>query len=224
MKMSTKCIRSILVIGKTFLKEGNIFEGRAHGGVRQDKKPPGRLTAASGEPATAEAPAVGSKAGRATAIAAQIHHTTHHGSETRRTDQVTGRVSPVLKTQLLELTKLQGAKTESQAVKMAIEVFVANEFGKQFLVMIKQTIQETVRQEFQAYTSRFGKLQFSGYLAAEQGRLWGIENYRSTLDAQGIHSLPQKIKSIRDQAWENLKFYNYSLTDIEKAASETPWQ
>ena len=108
---------------------------------------------------------------------------------------------------------------------MAVEVFVANEFGKQFLVMIRQTIQETVRQEFQAYTNRFGKLTFSAYLAAEQGRLLEIEHLRSTLDQQDISTLPQKITSIRQQAWDNLKFYNYSLTDIEKAVSETvPWQ
>ena len=72
---------------------------------------------------------------------------------------------------------------------MAVELFVANEFGKQFLVMIRQTIQETVRQEFQAYTNRFGKLQFSSYLAAEQGRLMHIEHLRSTLDPKDIGTL-----------------------------------
>ena len=89
---------------------------------------------------------------------------------------------------------------------MAVEVFVANEFGKQFLVMIRQTIQETVRQEFQAYTNRFGKLTFAGYLAAEQGRLLQIDNFRSTLDPNDIGTLPQKIKMAQQQAWENLKF------------------
>ena len=39
-----------------------------------------------------------------------------------------------------------------------------------------------------------------------------------------IGDLPQMIKNAREQAWDNLKFYNYSITDIEKAASETPWQ
>ena len=108
---------------------------------------------------------------------------------------------------------------------MAVEVFVANEFGKQFLVMIRQTIQETVRQEFQAYTNRFGKLTFAGYLAAEWGRVLHIENLRSTLGPNDIGTLPQKIKDARQQAWDNLKFYNYSLQDIEKAAAETvPWQ
>ena len=108
---------------------------------------------------------------------------------------------------------------------MAVEQFVANEFGEQFLVMIRQTIQETVRQEFQAYTNRFGKLTFSAYLAAEQGRLMEIENLRYALDEKDIGTLSQKINDIRKQAWDNLKFYNYSLTDIEKAATDTvPWQ
>jgi hypothetical protein len=223
------------VNGGVFLKAGKIYEGRANAGVVQDKKPPWRLTAASGEPATADTPAVGEKGGSATAVTTApeynadtqpaVNRPTHHGSETRRTEQVSGRVSPVLKTQLLKLAKQQGAKTESSAVKMAVEVFVANEFGKQFLVMIRQTIQETVRQEFQAYTNRFGKLTFASYLAAEQGRLLHIDNLRSTLGPNDIGTLPQKIKSARQQAWENLKFYNHSLQDIEKAASDTvPWQ
>jgi hypothetical protein len=213
------------VNGGQLLKTGNIFEKQAYAGVVQDKQPPGRLTAATPEPATAEHPAVGSKRGQATVTVVAVDRPTHHGSESRRTEQVTGRVSPVLKTQLLQLAKKQGAKTESRAVKMAVEVFVANEFGKQFLVMIRQTIQETVRQEFQAYTNRFGKLTFAGYLAAEQGRLLQIDNFRSTLDPKDIGTLPEKIKSARQQAWENLKFYNHSLQDIEKAAAETvPWQ
>jgi hypothetical protein len=192
----------------------------------QDKKPPRRLTAASVQPATATTPAVGSKGGSATAVVTvhdhrvdtqqAVAHSTHHGSETRKTEQVTGRVSPVLKAQLLKLAKGQGAQTESRAVKMAVEVFVANEFGRQFLTMIRQTIQETVRQEFQAYTNRFGKLTFSAYLAAEQGRLLHIKHLRATLQPKDIGDIPQMIKNARGEAWDNLKFYNYSLNDIEK--------
>ena len=221
--------------GKIFLKAGEIYGGRANAGVGQDKKPPWRLTAASVQPATATIPAVGEKGGSATAVTTATEYTadtqpavnrpTHHGSETRRTEQVSGRVSPALKTQLLQLAKKQGAKTESSAVKMAVEVFVANEFGRQFLTMIRQTIQETVRQEFQAYTSRMGKLTFASYLAAEQGRLQGIEYLRYNLDQKDIGNLPQKITSFRQQALENLKFYNYSIEDVEKMASEAvPWQ
>jgi hypothetical protein len=213
------------VNGRVFLKKGEIFEGRSYAGVGQDKKPPGRLYAAMMEPATAETPAVGSKGGHATAAEIAVDRPTHHGSETRRTEQVTGRVLPVLKAQLLKVAKQRGAENESRAVAMAVELFVANEFGKQFLVMIRQTIQETVRQEFQSYTNRFGKLTFAGYLAAEWGRLLQIDNLRSTIGPNAIGTLPQKIKDARKQAWENLKFYNYSLQDIEKAASETvPWQ
>ena len=211
--------------GRVFLKAGEIYGGGTNAGVGQDKQPPGRLTTGRPEPATAETPAVGSKGGQATAVELAVDRPTHHGSETRRTEQVTGRVLPVLKAQLLEVAKQRGAKNESTAVKMAVEAFVANEFGKQFLVMIRQTIQETVRQEFQAYTNRFGKLTFASYLAAEQGRLLQLDNLRYTLDQNDIGTLPQKIKNARQQAWENLKYYSYSLTDIEKAASETiPWQ
>jgi hypothetical protein len=201
----------------------------------QDKKPPGRLTAATVQPATAIDPAVGSKGGVATAVVTVHEHRadtqqavdrpTHHGSETRRTEQVTGRISPVLKAQLLKLAKVQGAENESRAVKMAVEVFVANEFGQQFIEKIRQTIQEAVRQEFKAYTNRFGKLTFSAYLAAEQGRLLHIKHLRATLHPKDIGDIPQMIKNARGEAWDNLKFYNYSLKDIEKAVSETvPWQ
>ena len=202
-----------------------IFQRQTHGGVGQDKKPPGRFTARRGQPATADNPAVGSKGGHASAIPVAVDRPTHHGSETRRTEQVSGRVLPFLKTALLQVAKRRGAKTESRAIAMAVEQFVANDFGEQFLVMIRQTIQETVRQEFQAYTNRFGKLTFSAYLAAEQGRLMEIENLRYALDEKDIGTLSQKINNIRKQAWDNLKFYNYSLTDIEKASTDTvPWQ
>jgi hypothetical protein len=187
------------------------------------------LTAALREPATAAEPAVGKKSGAAFEYYADprpaVDRPIHHGSEIRRTEQVTGRVLPVLKTQLLKVAKQRGAKTESRAVAMAVEVFVANEFGKQFLVMIRQTIQEAVRQEFQSYTNRFGKLTFSTYLAAEQGRLMRIDELRQTLPAKEVAILPQKIRGYRKQAIDNLKFYNYSLADIDAMVQETvPWQ
>ena len=206
-----------------------VFIRQPHGGVVQDNKPPWRLTAASAEPATATEPAVGNKWGTASKDNADrqlaVDRPTHHGSETRRTEQVTGRVFPTLKAQLLKVAKQRGAKSESGAVAMAVEVFVANEFGKQFMVMIRQTIQETVRQEFQKFTNRWGKLTFSTYLAAEQGRLMLIKQLRSQLDAKDVANLPQMIRGYRQEALDNLKFYKYSIKDVEAAASETvPWQ
>ena len=91
--------------------------------------------------------------------------------------------------------------------------------------MIRQTIQEAVRQEFQSYTNRMGKLTLSSYMAAEQGRLMHIDNLRNQLPPQDVANLPQKIRGYRQQSLDNLKFYNYSIKDVEAAATETvPWQ
>ena len=206
-----------------------VFRRPPHGGVVQDNQPPWRLSAASEEPATATEPAVGTKGGTAAEVTAgrqpAVDRPTHHGSETRQTEQVTGRVLPVLKAQLLKVAKQRGATSESQAVKMAVEVFVANEFGQQFLTMIRQTIQETVRQELKSYTNRMGKLTFDSYLAAEQGRLMQLRGLRSQLKANEIGNLPQMIRGFRQEAIENLKLYNYSLDYIEKMVNEkVPWQ
>ena len=206
-----------------------VFLRQPHGGVVQDNKPPRRFSAASAEPATATQPAVGNKGGTASKDNADrplaVDRPTHHGSETRRTEQVTGRVFPTLKAQLLKVAKQRGAKSESAAVAMAVEVFVANEFGQQFLVMIRQTIQETVRQELRNYSNRMGKLTFSTYLAAEQARLMHIKQLRDQLDDNDVGKLPQMIRGWRQDALNNLKFYRYSLEDIEARVNETvPWQ
>jgi hypothetical protein len=213
----------------TILQAQEVFQRRPNAGVVQDNQPPRRLTAASDEPATATVPAVGNKGGTASegnaVMQLAVDRPTHHGSETRQTEQVTGRVLPVLKAQLLQVAKQRGAKNESRAVAMAVEVFVANEFGKQFLAMIRQTIQETVRQEFRNYTNRMGKLSFHAYLAAEQGRLMEFKRLRNTLAAKDIGKLPQMIQETRQEALDNLKFYNYSLEYIEKMIDEkVPWQ
>ena len=122
------------------------------------------------------------------------------------------------------MAKLKGwspSKTVSWLVEQALARTIAEQFG----VMIRQTIQEAVRQEFQIYTNRMGKLNFSAYLAAEQSRIIGIENLRYQLDANDIGNLPQKIRGYRQQALDNLKLYNYSLVDIEAMMNETvPWQ
>jgi hypothetical protein len=68
-----------------------------------------------------------------------------------------------------------------------------------------------------------GKLNFSTYLAAEQGRLLNIEHLR--LDMGNTNDLPQMIVRTQQQSRDNLKLYNYSIKDVEEAATETvPWQ
>jgi hypothetical protein len=193
----------------TALQAQDIFQRPPHGGVGQDKQPPWRLTAALRAPATAAEPAVGSMGGAASEYHADpppaVDRPTHHGSEIRRTAQVTGRVLPVLKTQLLEVAKQRGAKTESRAVAMAVEVFVANEFGKQFLVMIRQTIQETVKTELQKDRAWLRKINLSEFLASEQARLHAIDVHRLLIPPN--EDINNKIKENRSQAFKNLPFY-----------------
>jgi hypothetical protein len=68
------------------LKGHNIFDAS----VRQDKKPPGRLTTGLTEPATATTQA--------------DNRPTHHGSEKRRTDYIGGRIVPHLKTRFSDFS------------------------------------------------------------------------------------------------------------------------
>jgi hypothetical protein len=212
------------VNGKTFLKAGDIFEGRTNAGVVQDNIPPRRFAAASPEPLAAEHQAVTATQEPLPVIPSADYRPTHHGSETRQTEQIQGRVPPHIKSEIQRIANLKGW-TESYTVRTLVEQALARTIAEQFGVMIRQTIQGTVRQEFQIYTNKMGKLNFNAYLAAEQGRLLGIENYRANLGQQEIGSLSGKIKSIRQQALDNLKFYNYSLKDVEEAATETvPWQ
>ncbi len=201
-----------------------VFRRPPHGGVGQDNKPPRRLTAASAEPVTAESQAVTETGDPITVLPPADHRPTHHGSETRKTELVAGRVSPPIKSEVNRLAKMRG-ETPSKTVAWLVEQALARTIAEQFGVMIRQTIQEAVRQEFQKFTNRMGKLTFSAYLAAEQGRLMQLKQFRSQLDPKEVANLPQMIRGYRQEALDNLKFYNYSITDVEAAATETvPWQ
>jgi hypothetical protein len=208
----------------TILQAQEVFQRQAHGGVVQDNKPPRRLTAASVQPVTAEPQAVTTTIDPVTVIPSADNRPTHHGSETRQLELIAGRVPPHIKSEVNRLAKLKG-ETESKTVRDLVEQALARTIAEQFGVMIRQTIQEAVRQEFQSFTNRMGKLVFSAYLAAEQGRLMHIDELRKTLPAKEVVNLPQKVRGYRQQALDNLKFYNYSIKDVEAAATETvPWQ
>jgi hypothetical protein len=204
--------------GEFVLQERKISGRRPHGGVVQDNKPPRRLMADSPQPVTAVPPAVNHLNGTNTAPLPADNRPTHHGSETRQLELIAGRVPQHIKSEVLRIAKLKGW-TESYTVRSLVEQALARTIAEQFGVMIKQTIQEAVREEFRSYTNRMGKLTYSAYLAAEQGRLMGIENLRVTLDDP--NTLSQKITSSLQQARENLKFYNHGIEDVEKAATET---
>src|SRR5512132_2300369 len=93
-------------------KEKKIFDIKNHTGVMQDKYPPGRITAGMIQPPTATVvadlnPRVNTNPHRsqnAPASAANIRPK-HHGSETRQTLQIAGRVSPAIKSEVASPTQ-----------------------------------------------------------------------------------------------------------------------
>jgi hypothetical protein len=190
----------------------------------QDNIPPRWHTAASPEPLAAKRQAVTATQEPAPVIPSADYRPTHHGSETRQTEQIQARVPPHIKSEILRIANLKGW-TESYTVRTLVEQALSRTIAEQFGVMIRQTIQEAVRQELQIYTNRMGKLNFNAYLSAEQGRLLQIEDMRVHLGTEHIGKLTQMITRSRTLARENLKLYNYSIQDVEKAATETvPWQ
>jgi len=204
--------------------EREIFQRQTNAGVGQDNKPPRRLTAASVQPVAAETQAVTATIDPVTIIPPADNRQTHHGSETRQLELIAGRVPSPIKSEVDRLAQKMGW-TQSRTVRHLVEQALARSIAEQFGVMIRQTIQEVVREEFRIYTNRMGKLTFNAYLAAEQGRLLHIEDMRVNLGPEQIGDLTQIITRSRKQARDNLKFYNYSTEDVEKAATETlPWQ
>jgi hypothetical protein len=132
-----------------------IFLQAAHGGVLQDKKPPGRLTAGSSMPVTAETP--------------EHNRPTHHGSETRRTVQTSGRVLPHIKAGILRKADTNGW-TESKALATLVEIGLEYDLGEQLWVRIAAKIDDAVFRAVQKYSARWETLNVKGFLAAEQGQ------------------------------------------------------
>ena len=192
-----------------------VFIQQPHGGVGRDNNAPARVRPASHQPVPSQTPA---RPDDSTASSK------HHGSQTRQTEQIAGWVKPSIKAEVKRIEQLNGW-SQSKTVATLVEEALAHRMGEQFAVMIRQTIQEAVRQEFQRYTNRMGSITFSAYMAAEQGRLMQLSQLRSQLDPKDVFNLPQIIKGYRQEALDNLKFYKYSIKDVEAAASETvPWQ
>jgi hypothetical protein len=208
----------------TILQAQEVFQRRPHAGVGQDNKPPRRLTAASAQPVTAESQAVNDTIAPITVIPTADNRPTHHGSETRQLELIAGRVPPHIKSEVNRLAELRG-ETESKTVRHLVEQALARTIAEQFGVMIRQTIQEAVRQEFQKFSDRWGTLNFSVYCAAEQGRVMQAKELYSKLNAKDVRKFPEMIRGFRQEALDNLKFYKYSLKDIEAMIDETvPWQ
>jgi len=167
----------------------SIFDAEAHAGVLQDKYPPRRIKAASEEPATASTPA--------------DNRPRHHGSEKRQTQQISGRVLPHIKSEVVRVAKLKGW-TESKTVASLVEQALAHSLAEQFGVMLRTTIQETITKQMQKENNRAANLALEAFYSAEQARILNIYTLRFLLGSD-IEILPQIIAESQQQARENMK-------------------
>jgi hypothetical protein len=169
-------------------KSQNIFDAS----VLQDKKPPGRLTAPTAEPSTATFSAVNTPK--------------HHGSETRQTEFIGGRLLPDLKTAFL-LVAEQNGWTRSYALSKAVEAFLLQDLGQKFGLRVAAIVENTINKTMEKHTNRLAKLNVKGFLAAEQGRILDIQQLRFILGGLGIvGELPRIIEESKKEAWANLKY------------------
>src|SRR5437764_12003587 len=167
----------------------SIFDAITHAGVLQDKYPPRRIKAASGEPATASTPA--------------DIRPSHHGSEKRQTQQIAGRVLPHIKSEVVRVAKLKGW-TESKTVASLVEQALAHSLAEQFGVMLRTTIQQAITKQMQKENNRAANLALQALYSAEQARILTIYTLR-LLMGRDIEILPQIIKESQEQARENMK-------------------
>jgi hypothetical protein len=188
-----------------------IFFNGTHGVRRQDKQPPGRFWSGSSEPQTAEADAE-------TATDASQNRQTHHGSETRQTAYIAGRVPFHIKTEIIRIGAMNGWK-ESFTVRTLVEQALAQNLGERFAVMIRHTIQEAVKTELQKDRQWLRKINLSEYLASEQARLHAIDLHRLLMPPD--EDINQKIKDNQKQSYKNLRFYFHSI-DVQDQQQSWP--
>ena len=188
--------------GGILQKTGDIFKNSAYAGVWQDKQPPGRLTAKRGEPATARLTAVGSKEGRATATFQAVDRQTHHGSENRQTEQITGRVPFHIKSEVLRLAKLHGW-TESYTVNTLVQQALARNLAEQFGVQLASVVKDTLRREMQKHGNREAYLSAQGYYAAEESRIINTK-VLSYLFGEETEMYKQFVTDARREARDNI--------------------
>jgi hypothetical protein len=186
-----------------------IFEGKTHTGIMQDKYPPGRISAGMRQPATATVVADLNPRVNTSPDRLQNTHTSpadtrqkHHGSETRQTVQVAGRVSPAVKSEVVRLAKLKGW-TESKTVAVLVESALAANLAEQFALMLKATIQDAVTKQMRQENNRAGNLALEAFHSAEEGRVLIVYLIRLFLGSD-IDILPQIIKDAQDQTRENV--------------------
>jgi hypothetical protein len=179
----------------------------------QDKQPPRRLWRASFQPATANGPAVGNKEGRATAEVSGHEHIadtkpgtsgpTRHGSETRQTTQVTGRVAYHIKSKLLEKADAQGW-TESKAVGEACTVYVENDLAEKFSAKLASRVSDAIDTGLAKHSDREANLAVHAYYAAEESRILNAK-VLAYLFGDDTQLYKQTVEHARREARANIK-------------------
>ena len=175
----------------------------------QDKQPPRRLGSASVQPATASDRAVGNKEGRATAnehiadTPPGLTSPTHHGSETRQTTQVTGRVAYHIKTKLLEKADENGW-TESKAVGEACTVYVENDLAEKFSAKLASRVTDAIDTGLRKHSDRQANLAVHAYYAAEESRILNAK-VLAYLFGDDTHIYKQTVEHARREARANIK-------------------
>jgi hypothetical protein len=172
-------------------------------GVRQDKQPPWRLSAKREQPATAYPPAEGDKQGRATASTSAVDRPKHHGSETRQTDQVTGRVPHHIKTAILQIAK-QNGWTESKVIATACEAYLEHDLGEKFGVRLAAQMTSAMHKTLQNHNNRLAYLSVKGYKTAEESRIINTK-VLSYLFGSDTQLYQQVVAQAQKDAKDNLK-------------------
>jgi hypothetical protein len=185
-----------------------IFLKGTHGGVVQDKKPPGRFTTSLTEPTTA--------------TTQTENRQKHHGSEKRKTAYIGGRILPHLKTRFLLVAK-QNGWSPSHTLATAVEEWLEYDLGEKMWVRIAAKIDDAVDRAMQKHSNREARISLQSYYSGEQGRIISINVLRFLLilldeldeggneesdtgDARkGLGELPLIIAESQKQAWANMK-------------------
>jgi hypothetical protein len=187
-----------------------IFLKGTHGVSMQDKKPHARFMVGSPEPQTA-AP------GPKTASDASQNRQNPHGTENRQTAYIASRVPIPIKTEIIRRATMHN-RSESYIVNTLVQKALAQDFGEQFAVMIRNTIRDAVKTELQKDREWLRKINLSNYLASEQARLHAIDLHRLLIPPD--EDINQKIKDNREQSYKNLSFYFYSIGIQQE---QSPW-
>jgi hypothetical protein len=174
-----------------------------HWGVRQDKQPHERLSAKPQQPATAYPPAVGSKQGSATATANAVDRQTRHGSETRQTEQVTGRVPRHIKTAILSLAK-QNGWTESKVIATACEAYLEHDLGEKFGVRLAAQLTSAMHKTLQNHNNRLAYLSVKGHKASDESRIINTK-VLSYLFGSDTELYQQVVRQAKKEVADNLK-------------------